>query len=132
MSDPTTPPPPTYDPSASAREWAGRDNTERLYVASVLRRERDVATNSDNPEAALPCAIARRVLADTPALLARLVEAERLLREANRASAKRLRALDSAGSSFRCGEWTELDAVWCKIDAFLAPSTPRAEGPSRE
>jgi len=119
MSEPTTPPPPTPDPSASAREWAARDNVERLYVASVLRRERDAATKSDNPEAALPCAIARRVLADAPALLARLEEAERTVREIHG-------LLIDAMSQHNKGiddDWDLVARAHSEADAFLAPPT---------
>ncbi len=76
MSGPTPP-----DPTASAEEWAEARPAVRRNIDLALEREQGVRYR-DCGENSRMTAVARRVLADAPALLARLREAEGLLREA--------------------------------------------------
>jgi len=128
--------PPIHDPSASAREWAGLTEKWRGIIdsrlASIVRDLSAFArtcTAVDDGFAKELDAFnaARRVLADAPALLARLEEAERVVHEVHG-------LLIDAMSQHNKGiddDWDLVARAHSEADAFLSPSAPRAVGPSR-
>lgn len=117
MSNPTTPPPPTPDPSASARRWA-----------AILPEFRRIVIDRTHD------GVIRGVLADAPALLARLEEAEAKVAALEARLAKVAPVVEAAGRWWDAeirrevlkGEADLIDAA-----ALRAAQTKRESGEGR-